>query len=110
MLSRVFRRSLSQFQVDSLSSEKLEGVRKVMLYRARQRGWLELDVILGSFADKHLPVMSPEEVDLFGEVLAQENPDLFKWLSGQLTPSEEIKQNPIFGKLLAHVNQQHPSL
>jgi len=109
MLSR-FSRALSQFHVPTISSEVLEGPRKVMLYRARQRGWLELDVILGSFADKHLPTMNPAEVEQFGEVLAQENPDLFKFLSGQLPPSEELLGNGVFRQILAHVNKQHPSL
>ncbi|KAF4741735.1 ATP-dependent RNA helicase ddx55, partial [Perkinsus olseni] len=66
-----------------LSSGDLEGRKKVLLYRARQRGYLELDVILGSFADRYLRRMPEPEVDEFEEVLALENPDLYKWLSAQ---------------------------
>ncbi|KAF4681988.1 ATP-dependent RNA helicase ddx55, partial [Perkinsus olseni] len=66
-----------------LSSGDLEGRKKVLLYRARQRGYLELDVILGSFADRYLRHMPEPEVDEFEEVLALENPDLYKWLSAQ---------------------------
>ncbi len=28
--------------------------------------------------------------------LAQENPDLFKWLTGQLEPPERLMNNPVF--------------
>jgi hypothetical protein len=28
--------------------------------------------------------------------LAQENPDLFKWLTGQLPPSQEMLSNPVY--------------
>ncbi|KAF4674448.1 ATP-dependent RNA helicase ddx55 [Perkinsus chesapeaki] len=67
-----------------LSSGDLDGRKKVLLYRARQRGYLELDVILGSFADRYLRDMPEGEVDEFEEVLALENPDLYKWLSAQV--------------------------
>lgn len=100
----------SQFHVTAISSEILEGPRKVMLYRARQRGWLELDVILGTFADKHLATMTEAEVDMFGDILSRENPDLFKYLSGQTPPSADLKDNSVFQKILSHVNVQHPSL
>ncbi|KAF4668670.1 ATP-dependent RNA helicase ddx55, partial [Perkinsus olseni] len=97
-----------------LSSGDLEGRKKVLLYRARQRGYLELDVILGSFADRYLRHMPEPEVDEFEEVLALENPDLYKWLSAQVgnlevassilgqgffqsvAPSELVESNSVF--------------
>ena len=110
MLRRLYPRRFSQFNIPEISSQVLDGPRKVMLYRARQRGWLELDVILGSFADKNLAKMTVEEVNLFGEVLGQENPDLFKYLSGQLPPSPELMENRVFQQILSHVNKSHPSM
>ena len=100
----------SQFHVTPITSEILSGPRKVMLYRARQRGWLELDVILGSFADKRLATMTETEVGLFGDILSRENPDLFKYLSGQTPPSNDLKENPVFLEILKHVNVEHNSL
>ena len=81
-----------------------------MLYRARQRGWLELDVILGSFAEKHLATLSEPQVAEFGQILATENPDLYKYVSGQLPPSADLKDNSVFKLVLQHVNTDHPSL
>ncbi len=110
MLSTVFRRSYQQFNVPEISSAILDGPRKVMLYRARQRGWLELDVILGSFAEKKLAVFNDKEVEEFGAILAVENPDLYKYVSGQSALNDELKSNSVFKQLLQHVNQNHPSL
>ena len=36
-------------------------------------------------------------------LLAEENPDLFKWLTGQLPAPPELASNPAFVKLHAHV-------
>lgn len=38
--------------------------------------------------------------------LSQENPDLFKWLTGQLPPPEDVSSNPAYTALCAHVTQQ----
>ena len=32
-----------------------DSYRKRLLYRSKQRGWLEVDIILGSWASHHLP-------------------------------------------------------
>jgi succinate dehydrogenase flavin-adding protein (antitoxin of CptAB toxin-antitoxin module) len=109
MLSRYLIKN-SRFVVDSISSEGLTGPKKLMLYRARQRGWLELDVILGTFADRHLSTMNDKELEQFGEILALENPHLFKLCSGQTEPDEQLKANPVFANILSYVNKQHPSL
>lgn len=38
-------------------------------------------------------------------VRPQENPDLFKWLTGQLVPPEEVASNPAYSVLRLHVQQ-----
>lgn len=101
---------MSQFNTPHLSSADLEAARRVILYRSRQRGWLELDVILGSFAEKHLANFSSDEVAQFESILATENPDLYKFVSGQLPPNDDLKNNNVFKKLLQHVNADHQSL
>jgi antitoxin CptB len=103
--------SSSRFSMQApISSAEITGVKKEMLWRARQRGLLELDVIVGSFADKHLPTLSDKETEDFGVVLSLESPDLYKLLSGQVLIPEELKSNEALLKLLKHVNTNHPSL
>ena len=67
-----------------------------LLYRSRQRGFLEMDLLVGQFAERRLPQMSEPELAAFSSVLDQENPDLFKWLTGQEAPSEAMGKNTTF--------------
>ena len=99
------QRWYTQFDVAQISSAELEGRRKVMLYRSRQRGLLELDIILGSFAEKYLAKLTEAEVTNFGTILATENPDLIKFLNGQLPAPKELADNPVFNRILHHVNE-----
>lgn len=74
-------------------------------YRAKQRGFLELDLLMGGWAEENLPTMTEAELKSFSEVLDQENPELFKWLTSQLPPSPEMAENAAFNKLHAHVTK-----
>jgi succinate dehydrogenase flavin-adding protein (antitoxin of CptAB toxin-antitoxin module) len=50
-----------------------------LLYRAKQRGFLELDIIMGEWAERHLPSQGDAFLASFSDVLDEENPELFKW-------------------------------
>ena len=67
-----------------------------LLYRSRQRGFLEMDLLVGQFAERRLPQMSEPELAAFSSVLDQENPDLFKWLTGQEAASDAMQKNSTF--------------
>ncbi|CAE8593979.1 unnamed protein product, partial [Polarella glacialis] len=74
-----------------------------LLFRAKSRGWLELDVLMGTFAEKVVWDYDHANLDLLDEVLELENPDLFKWFTGQAAVPEEIKQNEVMVKMLEYV-------
>jgi hypothetical protein len=57
----------------------------------------------GGWAETHLPSLSDEELAAFVQVLDAENPDLYKWLTGQGAPPVEMATNPAYVKLHAHV-------
>jgi len=73
-----------------------------LLYRAKQRGFLEMDLLVGMWAEKNVPKMDAAQLQAMEEVLDQENPDLFKWLTGQAAASEDMQANPAF-KVCARV-------
>lgn len=74
--------------------------RKVMinrlLYRSRQRGFLEMDLLVGIWAEKKIPQLSEDMLRQFEVVLDQENPDLYKWLTGQEQPPSPIAENAAY--------------
>lgn len=55
---------------------------KRLKIRAWRRGTREMDLILGAFADRELAAMTAAELDLFEQVLAENDHDLYGWISG----------------------------
>lgn len=58
--------------------------RKRMIYRSKQRGWLEADILLGSWAVLHVPSLSIEELDEYEIILNEETIDVFNYVTGKL--------------------------
>lgn len=91
-----------------------------LIYRAKQRGFLELDLLVGLWAERAIPRMasppeqggppSPERARRAlldaQDLLDAENPDLFKWLTGQEAVPESMARNSAFADLHAHVQGQ----
>ena len=66
------------------------------LYRAKQRGHLELDLLLGKFTERRVAAMSGEQLVETEQLLREENPDLWKWLTEQQAPPAHVQSNSIF--------------
>ena len=56
---------------------------KKLLFKASYRGTKEMDIILGSFAEKNLETMNEENLKLFEEILEIPDPDLYKWFTSE---------------------------
>jgi antitoxin CptB len=67
-----------------MSADRLNKIR----FRAWRRGFREADLILGPFADRHLPTMDGPELEAFEALLAENDHDLFGWISGKPAPAE----------------------
>jgi antitoxin CptB len=63
--------------------------RKRLLFRAWHRGTREADLILGSFAEKHLPGFDDSELGKFAALLEIPDAELFDWISGRALPPPE---------------------
>ena len=59
--------------------EKLDILRKRLLYQSQHRGMKEMDVMLGGFAERILHHMTHEELLQFEELLAFPDQDLYGW-------------------------------
>lgn len=70
----------------------LDNQEKARLTWHCRRGMLELDLILQRFLEKHLDLISKEELDAFNNLLSCTDPELFAWLMGHDEPQEnELK-------------------
>ncbi|KAK9050617.1 hypothetical protein SSX86_030414 [Deinandra increscens subsp. villosa] len=74
-----------------------------LVYRSKQRGFLELDLVLGSWVESHVGSLDEKGIRALVDVLDLENPDLWKWLTGQEQPPEAIDTNPVFNEVRSKV-------
>lgn len=51
--------------------------------RSIRRGIKEMDIILGRFAETALPGLAAADLDLYDRLLAENDHDLYQWVSGQ---------------------------
>ena len=73
----------------TLSSSALDERRRRILFRAWRRGVREMDLIMGRFADAHLPAMSDRELSEFERLLDAPDPQVLAWITGEEpTPAE----------------------
>jgi antitoxin CptB len=50
--------------------------------RSWRRGTREMDLILGAFADARLATLDPETLALYDALLAENDHDLYRWVTG----------------------------
>lgn len=63
--------------------------RKKLRFRAWRRGFREIDLILGGFADRHLAELDAAGVAAFEALLDAPDQDVYAWIIGQApTPPE----------------------
>ena len=70
-----------------LSSSALDERRRRILFRAWRRGTREMDLVMGRFADAHLPTMSESELAAFELLLDVSDPQALAWIIGGEAPS-----------------------
>eukprot|EP01068_Selenidium_serpulae_P007307 Selendium_serpulae@DN4677_c0_g1_i1.p1 len=112
---------------------ELEALRRCVLYRSRQRGLVELDLMLGSFAQCELTQGTPlEQLAQFTELLEEENLDVLQWIMAVVKLQQKRQRekaveqasadlircvdsipdkwrlNPLFHRLIQHVLQTMP--
>ncbi|MBD3804587.1 MAG: succinate dehydrogenase assembly factor 2 [Thioclava sp.] len=63
-------------------SETREARLKRMRMRSWRRGIKEMDLILGPYADARLPELDAPTLDLYDQLLEENDQDLYPWVSG----------------------------
>ncbi|MEX0758404.1 MAG: succinate dehydrogenase assembly factor 2 [Tistlia sp.] len=66
--------------------ESLEVRRKRLRFRSWHRGTREMDLLVGSFADRHLAGFDSGQLDRYEALLLEPDPDLYNWMIGAAEP------------------------
>ena len=67
----------------------LDERRKRLRFRAWRRGFREIDLILGGFADRHIATLDASEVDAFEALLEMRDLDVYDWIAGRTPPPDD---------------------
>ena len=84
-----------------MSLEELENTRKRLIFRSEHRGTKEMDLLLGSFARKYVPDFSAEELTQYDELLKENDPNLYNWITGKEDAPANV-QSEVFERLKNH--------
>ena len=84
-----------------------ENRRKRLLFRAQRRGFKEVDLIFGAYAEAHLARLDEASLDQFEALLTAPDQDGYAWLRGAIEVPPEY-DNLVFAGLKAVCEQQTP--
>ena len=93
---------------DSENGGSFEARRKRLLFRAKRRGFKEVDLIFGVFAVEELAGLDETELDQFEALLAAPDQEVYAWLRGHSAPPSEF-DTPLFARLKAVCNRKDPT-
>ena len=83
-----------------MSSLNLENIRKRLKWRATHRGIKEMDILIGGFAETHLPSMSESQLEEFAVILEIPDQELLAWATRQ-EPIAARHQSALMNAILA---------
>lgn len=92
---------------DSDTGGSNEVRRKRLLFRAQRRGFKEVDLIFGAYADAHLAGLEGGALDQFEALLAAPDQDVYAWLRGAMPVPAEY-DNPVFAGLQSFCGRRNP--
>lgn len=86
------------------STEELELSYKRLVFHCMQRGWLELDLIMGSFVRMRRDrlIHDAEQQELLRAIAKEENSDLMRWLVEGWAIPEKYHGNAMMADLVAY--------
>lgn len=73
-----------------MNTEEITNKRKRLIYRSWHRGTKEMDLLLGSFADQHVPGFDEDQLTQYEALLSINDPDLYNWITGKENPPANV--------------------
>ena len=84
-----------------------ENRRKRLLFRAQRRGFKEVDLIFGAYAQEQLWNLDTPGLDQFEALLTAPDQEVYAWLRGA-APVPADYDNPVFAGLQAVCGRKDP--
>lgn len=81
-------------------SSTLDERRRKLRFRAWRRGFREMDLIIGAFADEKLSHFNEAELDEFERLMATPDWEVYAWIVGQKVVPPNYK-GPVLDALIA---------
>lgn len=82
-----------------------ENRRKRLLFRAQRRGFKEVDLIFGAYAQDHLARLDEAALDQFEALLAAPDQEVYAWLR-DAEPVPAAHDNPVFAGLKSYCGRK----
>lgn len=79
----------------------IEHTRKRLIFRSWHRGTKEMDLLLGTFADKYLPGFDQDQLVQYENLLQINDPDLYNWMTGKEEPPANVRSD-VFDLFCCH--------
>lgn len=80
--------------------ETREAKLKRLKMRSWRRGMKEMDLILGPYADQHLAGMDADDLEIYDQLLSENDQELYRWITGQGAPPDTLAG--LLKKIAAH--------
>lgn len=90
-----------------VSESPAERRRARLRFRAQRRGFKEVDLIFGAFAQDFLPGLSEQELDLFEALLDVPDQEIYGWLQDQAPVPPEYDTD-VFARLKSVCTRANP--
>lgn len=79
----------------------MDSRRKRLLYRSKQRGWLEVDLLLGTWASENIDTLTPEELDQYEDFVNLETIDIYN----VITLRVDALQTPFHNDMVSRIQE-----
>lgn len=86
---------------DTDQDKRVENLRKKLIFRSWHRGTREIDLLLGRFADAHVPQFNAQDLQDYEDLLKNNDPDLYNWITGKEEPPANIMSD-VLKKIMTH--------
>lgn len=96
----IMERHLRLPTIDGDEDRELDVRKKRLVYRSKQRGWLEVDLLLGTWASENVASLSVDELNDFEQFVNLETIDIYNVLTLRVDVPKEMQSTVVGEKSL----------